>query len=162
MSEMDSQKGWTEARAKGRRQGRGSRRDTGCCWPLVWAEEPVKATGSQLFEFSSRRLDQGLQFELSAGLFSSSLAHLMPSVLVLSLGRCKPTLEDAWLRGGTWAPALSLYAPHFAASGMPQPIPRPVIITRSLLIAHLNMLVCSTVTGRITWNIYSSGRVPQG
>jgi hypothetical protein len=24
------------------------------------------------------------------------------------------------------------------------------------------MLVCSTVTGRITWNIYSSGRVPQG
>lgn len=30
MSGMDSQKGWTEARAKGRRQGGGSRRGTGC------------------------------------------------------------------------------------------------------------------------------------
>lgn len=73
MSGMDSQKGWTEARAKGRRQGGDSRRDTGC-WPLGWAEEPVKATGSQLLEFSSRRLDQGLQLSYQQAYFLLPLA----------------------------------------------------------------------------------------
>lgn len=52
----------------------------------------------------------------------------MPSILGLSLGRCEPALEDAWLPGGTRAPAPALHAPHFVASGMPQPIPRPIII----------------------------------
>lgn len=52
----------------------------------------------------------------------------MPSILVLSLGRCKPALEDAWLRGGTWALAPALHAPHVVASGMPQLIPGLIII----------------------------------
>lgn len=58
MSEKDSQTGWTETRAKGRTEGGGGRRDT-ACWPLGWAEEPVRAASSQLLEFSSRRLGQG-------------------------------------------------------------------------------------------------------
>lgn len=80
MSEKDSQTGWTETRAKGRTEGGGGRRDT-ACWPLGWAEEPVRAASSQLLEFSSRRLGQGFQSELPAGLFSSPLAHPLSSVL---------------------------------------------------------------------------------
>lgn len=144
--------------------GWGRQEDT-ACWPLGWTEEPVWAAGSQLLEFSSCRLGQGLQSEIPAGLFSSPLAHPVLSVLVLSLVGRKPALVGPWLRERPGFQLFLCIHPTLGASGMPRPpIPRPfffIITTRSLLIAHLNILVCSTVTVRIILNIYSLGRVPK-
>lgn len=145
MSEKDSQTGWTETRAKGRTEGGGGWRDT-ACWPLGWAEELVRAASSQLLEFSSRSLGQGFQYELPTGLFSSPLAHPVSSVLAdasLPLGK---SLAQGRNLGSSSSSAFTTGGLRHAPS---HPLPRPfffIITTRSLFIAHLNILVCSTVT----------------
>lgn len=144
MSEKDSQTGWTETRrAKGRTERGGGRRDT-ACWPLGWAEEPVSAASSQLLEFSSRRLGQGFQPELPAGLFSSPLAHPVSSVLA--------DASLPWKIPGSGRDLGSSSSSAFTTGSLRHapspPLPRPfffIITTRSLFIAHLNILVCSTV-----------------
>lgn len=140
MSEKDSQTGWTETRAKGRTEGGGGRRDT-ACWPLGLAEEPVRAASSQLLEFSSRRLGQGFQSELPAGLFSSPLAHPVSSILA---DASLPWKIPGSGEGSGFQLLLCIH--HFGGlrHAPSPPLPRPflfIITTRSLFIAHLNILV---------------------
>lgn len=100
--------------------GWGRQEDT-ACWPLGWTEEPVWAASSQLLEFSSCRLGQGLQSEIPAGLFSSPLAHPVLSVLVLSLVGRKPALVGPWLRERPGFQLFLCIHPTLGASGMPHP-----------------------------------------